>query len=250
MYRDPSQLWHSMSVDKLYMAGIAIRDRAHAGLNHEKLVLLYGQQMTIFGSSNMTSKSSDSQHEHNYFTKKAAIFQWFESQFNRKWHNNNPLGAPETKPFVPLPPDAPSLRSPADGAVGIATSGTKITWYGGLWAHLYDIYFGTAPDPPLIAANVALGPSLNTSHSLSFTLPTLAAGTTYYWRLVSKTMALQTKGRSAGSRRRAPRRRHRQVTPSSSGWRMRRAAASMGTGRSGPTRAPATSRSGTRIGAV
>jgi phosphatidylserine/phosphatidylglycerophosphate/cardiolipin synthase-like enzyme len=192
MYRDPSQLWHSMSVDKLYMAGVLIRDRVHAGLNHEKMVLLYGQQMTIFGSSNMTSKSSDSQHEHNYFTRKAAIFQWFESQFNRKWHNTNPLGAPETKPFVPLPPDAPSSRSPADGAVGSATSGTKIVWYGGLWAHLYDIYFGTTPEPPLIASNVALGPSLNTSQSQSFTLPTLAAGTTYYWRIVSKTMAMQT----------------------------------------------------------
>ena len=135
MYRDRSQLWHSMSVDKMHMAGIQIKDRAHAGLNHEKVVLLYGQQMTIFGSSNMTSKSSDSQHEHNYFTKKVGIFDWFEAQFNRKWNNTNPLGAPETKAFAPLPPDTPSSRSPADGAVGVATSGAKITWYGGPWAH-------------------------------------------------------------------------------------------------------------------
>jgi phosphatidylserine/phosphatidylglycerophosphate/cardiolipin synthase-like enzyme len=193
MYRDPSQLWHSMSVDKLYMAGIPIRDRAHGGLNHEKLVLLYGQQMTIFGSSNMTSKSSDSQHEHNYFTKKAAIFQWFTSQFNRKWSNTNPLQAAESKAFVPLPPDTPSSKSPADGAVGIATSGAKVTWYGGPWAHLYDVYFGTTPDPPLIAANVALGPSETTSQNQSFTLPTLAPGTTYYWKIVSKTIALQSR---------------------------------------------------------
>jgi hypothetical protein len=70
-----------MSVDKWYMAGIPIKDRAHSGLNHEKLVLLHGQQTTIFGSSNMTSKSSDSQHEHNYFTRKPHIFQWFVDQF-------------------------------------------------------------------------------------------------------------------------------------------------------------------------
>lgn len=193
MYRDPTQLWHSMSVDKLYMAGIPIRDRAHTGLNHEKLVLLYGQQMTIFGSSNMTSKSSDSQHEHNYFTKKSAIFQWFVDQFNRKWNNTNPLGVAESKPFAPLPPDNPGNRSPADGAVGIATSGAKISWYGGPWAHLYDVYFGTTPDPPLFASDLALGPSENTSQNQSFSLPALAPGTTYYWRIRSKTMALQSK---------------------------------------------------------
>jgi hypothetical protein len=175
------------------MAGVQIRDRAHAGLNHEKVVLLHGQRMTIFGSSNMTSKSSDSQHEHNYFTRKSAIFQWFTGQFNRKWNNTNPLRAAESKPFVPLPPDTPGNRAPADGAVGVATSGARITWYGGPWAHLYDVYFGTTPDPPLIASNLALGPSLNTSENQSLTLPALAPGTTYYWRIRSKTMALQSR---------------------------------------------------------
>jgi len=192
MYRDVTQLWHSKMVDQLYMAGIPIRDRAHAGLNHEKLVLLYGQQMTIFGSSNMTSKSSDSQHEHNYFTKKSAIFQWFVNQFNRKWNNTNPLGVAESKSFVPLPPDVPGDRNPADAAVGVATTGAKLSWNGGPWAHLYDVYFGTTPDPPLFASNLALGPSENSSQKQSFSLPTLAAGTTYYWRIVSKTMAQKT----------------------------------------------------------
>jgi len=192
MYRDVTQLWHSKMVDQLYMAGIPIRDRAHAGLNHEKLVLLYGQQMTIFGSSNMTSKSSDSQHEHNYFTKKSAIFQWFVNQFNRKWNNTNPLGVAESKSFVPLPPDVPGDRNPADAEVGVATTGAKLSWNGGPWAHLYDVYFGTTPDPPLFASNLALGPSENSSQKQSFSLPTLAAGTTYYWRIVSKTMAQKT----------------------------------------------------------
>jgi phosphatidylserine/phosphatidylglycerophosphate/cardiolipin synthase-like enzyme len=192
MYRDLTQLWHSKMVDQLYKAGIPIRDRAHAGLNHEKLVLLYAQQMTIFGSSNMTSKSSDSQHEHNYFTKKAALFQWFVNQFNRKWNNTNPLRVAESKPFVPLAPDVPGDRNPADAAVGVATTGARLSWNGGPWAHLYDVYFGTTPDPPLVAANLALGPSENSSQKQSFSLPTLTAGTTYYWRIVSKTMALKT----------------------------------------------------------
>jgi hypothetical protein len=149
--------------------------------------------MTIFGSSNMTSKSSDSQHEHNYFTRKTFIFQWFVNQFNRKWNNTNPERAPESKPFVPLPPDTPGDRLPDDGAVGVATSGARLSWHGGPWAHLYDVYFGTTPDPPLFAANLALGPSETSSENQSFTLPTLAPGTTYYWKIVSKTLALQSR---------------------------------------------------------
>jgi phosphatidylserine/phosphatidylglycerophosphate/cardiolipin synthase-like enzyme len=189
VYRQSTYIWHSMSVDKMYAAGIPIKMRAHPGQNHQKTVLLYGQRTTVFGSSNWTSSSSDRQHEHNYFTKKPEIFQWFVDQFERKWNNSNPVGGQETKPFVPLPPDAPVYKSPADGAVGVATSGTKLTWYGGPWAHLYDIYFGTSSNPPLFAANQALGPSENTSQNQSFTLPTLTAGTTYYWKIVSKTMA-------------------------------------------------------------
>ena len=192
MYRDLTQPWHSYSVDRLYAAGIPIKDRAHAGQNHEKLVLLYGQRKTIFGSSNMTSKSSDSQHEHNYFTIKPEIFTFFTSQFARKWNNTNPVGAPETKAFVPLAPDAPVSKSPGDG-IGVGTTGVKLTWYGGPWAHVYDVYFGTSSNPPLYAANQALGPSLSTSTKQSFTLPTLTPGVTYYWRIVSKTMANKTK---------------------------------------------------------
>ena len=49
----------------MYMAGIEIRMRAHQGLNHGKLVLLYSQATSIFGSSNWTSASTSSQFEHN-----------------------------------------------------------------------------------------------------------------------------------------------------------------------------------------
>jgi len=187
MYRDPTRLWHSMSIDKLYMAGIPIKDRAHAGLNHSKVVLLYSRRMAIFGSSNMTSKSSDSQHEHNYFTTKPEIFQWFVNQFERKW--NNALGFPETKPFAPLPPDPPVYHGVPDAAVAVATTGSRLSWYGGPWAHTYDVYFGTNPNPALFAANLALGPSETTSQRHSFTLPPLAAGTTYYFRIESSTLA-------------------------------------------------------------
>jgi hypothetical protein len=188
-YRDPERLWDPWNVDRLYAAGIPLRWQGHAGDNHEKLVLLYGQNLTIFGSSNWTTASANSQQEHNYFTGKDAIFQWFSTQFDRMWHNTN--GA-ETVAFTPLPPDAPKYVSPASG--GLVTSSTAtLTWNGGLWAHNYDIYFGTSSTPPLLAANVNLGPSETSTSNLKYTTPQVSPNTTYFWRIVSKTMANVTK---------------------------------------------------------
>jgi regulation of enolase protein 1 (concanavalin A-like superfamily) len=88
-----------------------------------------------------------------------------------------------------------------------------LKWYAGLWAHKYDIYFGTTPtltSANLVAADVQLGPSETTTSFISFTVPgPLAPGTTNYWQVVSRTMAnltatgpvwsLVTAGGSGGS---------------------------------------------------
>ncbi|HSL21373.1 MAG TPA: phosphatidylserine/phosphatidylglycerophosphate/cardiolipin synthase family protein [Vicinamibacterales bacterium] len=188
-YRDPIRLWHSWNIDRMYMAGVQIRHRKHLGTLHQKSVLLYSQGMTIFGSSNWTSPSAESQEEHNYFTTKPAFFEYFRQQFERKW--NNDTGNEETEPFVPLPPDRPSYLSPANGASGLSTAVTLV-WDAGLWAHKYDILLGTSPtslNP--IASNVELGPSQSSRDLKQYTLSNLNAGTTYYWGVVSKTMADQ-----------------------------------------------------------
>ena len=190
-YRDRSRLWHAWNVDRLYMAGVQIKHRAHAGLNHQKSVLLYGQRMSIFGSSNWTSPSSSSQEEHNYFTTKSAIFNWLAGQFERKW--NNSTGVIENTKFVPLPPGTPGAPSPAHLASGVSTT-VRLGWYGGRWAHKYDVYLGTTSTPPLFASNLELGPSETSSQRQSYSIPVaLNPGTTYYWRIVSKTMANMSK---------------------------------------------------------
>ena len=191
-YRKTTRLWHSYNLDRIWAAGIPVRVRAHEGLNHQKSVLLHSLGLTIFGSSNWTSPSADQQQEHNYFTTKPWIFQWFSEQFERKWNNSNPAGAVETAPFVPLPPDKPSNRTPASNAVNQSTTGQRLRWYGGPWAHVYDVYFGLDPNPPLFAADLRLGPSETTSQLQTLNLPTLQPGTRYYWRIVSKTMAGKT----------------------------------------------------------
>ncbi len=186
-YRDPVRYWHSYNIDRMYAAGVAVRQRAHAGLTHQKSVILRGQGLTIFGSSNWTSPSSDRQEEHNYFTAKPAFFQYFGDQFDRKWHNLT--GHVETEPFVPAPPDPPMPVAPADLAADVDGGSVSLRWNGGLWAHKYDVYFGTAPDPPLVASDLPLGPSKNSGTFQRFTVSGLEPGTTYFWRIVSKTMA-------------------------------------------------------------
>ena len=189
-YRDVTRLWHAWNVDRLYMAGVQIRHRKHAGLNHQKSVILYGQRMAINGSSNWTSPSSEDQEEHNLFTRDATMYQWFVDQFDRKW--NNTTGIAETEPFVPLPPDDPRSPLPTTGETSVATDVT-LQWEGGPFAHVYDVYLGTSPNPPLYAANLALGPSSWTGQRQGLNLTAgLQPGTTYYWRVVGKTMANKT----------------------------------------------------------
>jgi hypothetical protein len=189
-YRNPNRLWDAFNVDMMYQAGAQVRIDDHMGINHEKLVILHGQRMSIFGSSNWTSPSTDSQREHNMFTTDSWIFTWATNQFNRKWTNGS--GSPESQPFTPLPPDVPVYNTPANDATGVATTGGSLSWNGGLWGQLYDIYFGTNANPPLVASNDQLGPSQSSTDYRTYPLPALQPGTTYYWKIVSKTMAYAT----------------------------------------------------------
>jgi regulation of enolase protein 1 (concanavalin A-like superfamily) len=186
-YRNPGKHWVSWNLDRMYMAGVQLRFRNHAGLTHEKLTLMHGQGLAVFGSSNWTSASASSQLEHNLFTSNPDHFDWFSAHFDRKWNNTGP--APETKPFVPLPPDTPSLRAPANASVDQPLS-VILSWNGGFWAHKYDVYLGTSPGSMTkILDDRELGPSTSTSHRINWSVTGLAAGTTYYWRIVGRTMA-------------------------------------------------------------
>ena len=195
-YRNPTYFWHAYNIDRMYAAGIDIKLRNNPGdeAMHQKSAVLHGRGMTVFGSSNWTSSSSDSQREHNYFTTKPFFLQWFSDQFDRKWNNQTATGGAisplEYVDFVPLFPEAPVNVSPANDALGQGASVT-LRWEGGWWAHKYDIYFGTTSQPPLAVQDFAPGSSSAGVNSVkeSYTFNNLQAGTTYYWRIVGKTMA-------------------------------------------------------------
>ena len=114
-YRNETYFWDSSNVDRMYMAGVDVKwkDKTSGQDMHQKSLVLYGRQLTIFGSSNWTASSSDSQREHNYFTQKPWFMQWFVDQFNRKWNNEKIDGSAITPPmfqdFVPGFPKHPLI---------------------------------------------------------------------------------------------------------------------------------------------
>jgi phosphatidylserine/phosphatidylglycerophosphate/cardiolipin synthase-like enzyme len=205
-YRDPNRMWHAWNVDRLYMGGVQIRHRAHQGMNHQKSVLLYDQDpatpgdqtMAIFGSSNWTSPSAAGQVEHNMFTTRPYVTSWLINQFERKWNNYG--GILENVDFVPLPPDSPKNPAPAIGAVNVSTT-FRLTWAGGPWGHLYDLYFGVSTNPTiLVASNLAEPSSKTATSTFSYTVPfRLRPGTRYYWKVVGKTMAMQARSSAVWS---------------------------------------------------
>ena len=193
-YRDRRFLWHAYNVDRMYAAGIPVKDRKHLGLTHQKSVVLRGLGEVIFGSSNWSPEAADVEQEHNLFTSQVCraglwcdaggwVWRWFRDQFVSKWNS-----ATEYKPFVPSGPDSPAYVSPANGNTGVST-GAALTWQGGSWAHLYDVYLGTDPNNlPLVARDARLG-SPEAGRLEAFRPATLAGSTMYDWRVVSRTMA-------------------------------------------------------------
>jgi phosphatidylserine/phosphatidylglycerophosphate/cardiolipin synthase-like enzyme len=206
-YRSTSYFWHAYNVDRMFVAGIPIKWKLEPTIQdvHQKSVVLYGRAMVVFGSSNWTSSSSDTQREHNYFTSKTWFVEWFAAQFLRKWDNRKIDGSAITpvmfETFTPGWPDAPIYSAPTNGSANIEESIT-LRWEGGWWAHKYDVHFGTTNPPPLVAADFMPGSATagvsSSKESFNPCAPPapfvsscpsgLAPGTTYYWMVRSKTM--------------------------------------------------------------
>ena len=110
-------------------------------------------------------------------------------QFNDKWNSVNPTGFVEFKNFVPLAGGVPINYKPANGALGVGTSVT-LDWDGGNWNHRYDVYLGTDPNTlSRVGENLAGNPYTGNHETWALPAGLVAPGTTYYWRVVGKTMA-------------------------------------------------------------
>ena len=206
-YRNTTYFWHAYNIDRMYAAGIPIKwkqDSTDQDM-HEKAVILHGRDMAVFGSSNWTASSSDTQREHNYFTTKTWFVDWFAAQFLRKWNNRRADGTAISPTmfhdYTPGWPAMPANLSPGNGTANVGTSVT-LRWEGGWWAHKYDVHFGTTNPPPLVARDFMPGAAsagvVSTKESFNPCAPPspfasvcpsgLAPGTTYYWMIRGKTM--------------------------------------------------------------
>ena len=103
-----------------------------------------------------------------------TTYYWRVAARNSSTTSSSPVYSFTTAPAAPAVPSAPVLTAPSNGATAVSL-GTSLTWNAGTGASSYDLYFGTSASPAFIA----------TLNATSFT-PTLAANTTYYWKVVAK----------------------------------------------------------------
>jgi hypothetical protein len=174
-------LTHS-NVEKLWVAGVPILQRVHAGVTHLK---------TLITSTYATNASSNFtphwQRDHDYFVPaatKPGVYQAFVANFNAMWSDTTNFA-----PFTPTPPAPADLANPADGAAGVSTPVTLV-WNRATWATSYDVYLGTSTANMTVVANVPAQLTTDPPPTYSWTTTTpLQPGTTYFWKVVSKTFA-------------------------------------------------------------
>lgn len=187
-YRLNTRYRHAYTLDRLYAAKIPVRWRAHAGNNHAKYAVFYGQGIVVSGSSNWSASSDKGGNmEINYFSAPgdAARVSFYSEQFERRWSNTHfidGLRIVESNAFLPSSPGAAKYISPANAFVGATTA---LVFNGGYFGIFADVYFGTTSTPPPYLKDLRLSANANKT----VTLPALLPGTTYYWKVVNKTAA-------------------------------------------------------------
>ena len=83
---------------------------------------------------------------------------------------------------VPAAPAAPTPLTPANQSAGVALT-ASLTWAASTTAASYDVYFGTSSAPPQVASGLT---------GTSYKPASLAASTTYYWKVVARNTAGST----------------------------------------------------------
>ena len=120
-YANTARPGNKVQMDRLvaaaqqYPGTIEIRMRKHYGLNHQKTVWLHSSRILVFGTSNWSDASDDNQLEANFFgdgdPQADGLNEFFFAEthriFERKFYNENPVGAQETvawkTPSLPRP---------------------------------------------------------------------------------------------------------------------------------------------------
>jgi hypothetical protein len=169
-------------VDRLWAAGVPIRERTHQGLMHMKTLIT--SRTAMIASSNFTRNW---QRDHNYFVDPAAnpwTYLAMKDRFSAMWNDGVNYRA-----FQPQRPAFVELQTPATGAANVATS-SALVWNRTPWAVAFDVYIGASPDTLALAGRVNAVMTDDPPATYSF-IPAqgLQPSTRYYWRVIPRTYA-------------------------------------------------------------
>jgi phosphatidylserine/phosphatidylglycerophosphate/cardiolipin synthase-like enzyme len=168
-------------LDQLWAAGVPMKQRIHQGLTHMKTLVT-----SNYASNASSNYAAAWQRDVNYFVPKAAkpaIYQAIKDQVTAMWNDPAAFG-----PFQPLAPDAPTLSTPAANATAVDTA-APLVWDRAAFTTSYDVYLGTSSGAMTLVANVPAELTNTPPLTYSWTPPALQSGTTYFWKVVSRTFA-------------------------------------------------------------
>jgi phosphatidylserine/phosphatidylglycerophosphate/cardiolipin synthase-like enzyme len=184
-YRNPGypEYWLvGAMVDRLWAAGVPVKQRTHQGLTHMKTLIT--SRVALIASSNFTRYW---QRDHNYFVDAGTSPQTYfamKDRFSAMWND-----AANYTNFQPLRPDFVEGQSPAASATNVSTS-PALVWRRAPWAVAFDVFFGVDPaNLPLVRrVNAVVTEDPPDTYSV-LPFQTLQPSTRYYWRIVARTYA-------------------------------------------------------------
>ena len=175
------------NIDKLWAAGIPIKQRVHVGLTHMKTLVT-----STYATNASSNYAAGWQRDHDYFvsaTGKPSIYSAIKDRVTAMWNDPSAF-----QTFQPQPPNAPALASPGSGATGVATN-APLVWNLAPFATDFDVYLGTSSRNLSKIGNVRAQLVNNPPSTYSLTPSTqLCPGTTYVWKVVSRTNATPVNG--------------------------------------------------------
>jgi hypothetical protein len=182
------------NIDRLWAAGVEIKQRQHDGLMHMKTLIT--SNTALNASSNFTANW---ERDHNYFISRQAkptLYATMKNRFADMWNDTVNYSV-----FQPQNPASSELRSPARSAANVPTT-TRLEWNRAYWATSYDVYLSTSSSIfencpgaqcPTSPWRVDAVVAQETPATYSFTPPqALQPNTTYYWKVISRTFAQRT----------------------------------------------------------
>jgi hypothetical protein len=167
------------NLDKLWAAGIPIKQRAHDGLTHMKTLVT-----SNYATNASSNFASGWERDDNYFIPrftKPALYQAVKDRVTAMWNSAG------FTPFQPQPPDAPVPASPANGSANAPTN-APLTWKAAAFAVSYDVYVGTSPSNLALAGTVQAQLVDNPPSQYSWQQK-LPRRTTIFWKVVARTNA-------------------------------------------------------------